>query len=68
MVPLCPTPKCNITKKITTGLLLSLLNFITGLRRGVNEIFALLECYAAQIGSNRHLGTTCRSHLQLIDP
>jgi len=32
---------------------------VSGFRRGVNEIFALLGCYAAQIGSYRRFGTNC---------
>jgi len=30
---------------------------ISGFRRGVNGIFALLGCFASQIGSYRPLGT-----------
>ena len=42
---------------------------ISDFRRRVNEIFTLLECYAAQIGSYRRLGTTYRSDLPgLLDP
>jgi len=37
---------------------------ISGFCRGVNEIFALLECYAAEIGSyiHRRFGAIYRSH------
>ena len=37
---------------------------ITGFRRGENDIFALLECYAAYIGSYPHFGTTYRPRIQ----
>jgi hypothetical protein len=37
---------------------------ISGIRRGVNEIFALLEYYAALIGSYRRFWTTYRSLFQ----
>ena len=37
---------------------------ISGFRRGVNEIFALLGYYAEQIRSYRRFGTTFRSHLE----
>ena len=37
---------------------------IWGFRRHVYEVFILLGCYAAFIGSYRRLGTTYRSHLQ----
>ena len=37
---------------------------ISGIRRGVKEVFALLECYASLIGSYRPLGTAYRFHLQ----
>jgi len=37
---------------------------ISSFRRGVNEIFALLGCYAAYTGSYRRFGITYRSHLQ----
>jgi len=38
---------------------------ISGVRRGVNETFALLGCYAAYIVViRRSFGTTCRSHFQ----
>jgi len=36
---------------------------ISGLRLGVDEIFAPLGCYAAYIDSCRSLGTTYRSSL-----
>jgi hypothetical protein len=35
---------------------------ITGLRLSVNEIFALLGCYATFIGSYGRFGTTYRCH------
>jgi len=37
---------------------------ISSFRHGVGEIFALLGCYAAYIGSYGCLGTTYLSHLQ----
>jgi len=37
---------------------------ISGFRRDINGIFALLGCYAAYIGSYRRFGTTLRSLLQ----
>jgi len=37
---------------------------ISGFRRGVNETFALLGCYASHIRRYRRFGTTFRSHLQ----
>jgi hypothetical protein len=36
--------------------------------REYTQIFALLGCYAAQIGSYRRFGTTHRSHLWPLDP
>ena len=36
---------------------------ISGFRRNINEIFTLLGCYAAWIGSYRRFVTTPRSHL-----
>jgi len=36
---------------------------ISGFCCGVNEIFALLVCYTALIGSYRCFGTRCHSHL-----
>jgi len=38
----------------------SLQSVISGFRRGVNEIFVLLDCYAAWIDSYRGFGTTKR--------
>ena len=40
------------------------LGAISGFRRGINEIFALLGYYSTYIGSYGRFGTTCRSHLQ----
>jgi hypothetical protein len=40
------------------------LGVISGFRRGVTEIFALLGCYSTYIGSYGRFGTTYRSHLQ----
>jgi len=39
---------------------------ISGFRRGVNKIFALLGYYAAWIGRYRRFGTTYRSHMQRL--
>jgi len=42
---------------------------ISGFRRIVNVVFAILGCYAAFIGIwKRNLGTACRSHLHLLHP
>jgi hypothetical protein len=38
---------------------------ISGFRRDVNELFALLDCYAVQIAFHRRFGTTYSSHLQV---
>jgi len=38
---------------------------ISGFRLSVYEIFILLGCYAAYIGSYRRFETTYRSHLQV---
>jgi hypothetical protein len=35
----------------------------------INEILALVGCYAAEIGSYRRLGKTCQSHTdEQLDP
>ena len=45
----------------------SMLAVAASFRRGVNEIFALLECYAARTRSYRRFGTTYRDHLQVSE-
>jgi len=42
-------------------------NGISGFRRDVNEIFALLGCYAAVGGSYGLTRTACRSHLHFLE-
>ena len=42
----------------------NVLRVISGFRRGVNEIFALLGCYAAIIDRYRRFGTKYGYHLQ----
>jgi len=37
---------------------------ISGFRGGVNEIFALLDCYVTYTGSHRRFGTTYQFNLQ----
>jgi len=43
---------------------LFILCVISGFLRGVKKIFALLECYAAYIGSYWRFGTNYLSHLR----
>jgi hypothetical protein len=40
-----------------------ILRVISGFRHDANGIFALLGCYAVQIGSKRRFGETYRFHL-----
>jgi len=53
--------------KIVAVAVINTVCVISGFSRSVNEIFALLDCHAAQIGSYRRFGTTFQSRCLTLE-